>query len=449
MRHIRRIVVAAAALSAVAASVAAAQAAHGRSVRGADEIDPKLGIDPGRLEWTGTFHVVETDRTQETGTFDASSVAVIDETVKVDATTTTATSTYSYTYKRASTGLQCAITENEQLAGSYTGKVKGGRVYDQGFGGGRHSFWVPVVDYGVTGNDVQSDCKSSGTKSISHPWLGSQQGTAHGNYALKAPGNPGATQLQGSYTDQAATGNLTRTTQYSWNLRLCGEESGDNWVDRYPDSKKLSDLSEPFRDDLKKFLAALGSAYHLIGGKNGVPAQKVPTPIKPFIETTYRPDPRAYLMHYAFRVAGGKPGSAQFAPIGAAAVPVYQNSGVDPHFKKTGVVAVPICWVHRDPNGNLDKAASKKAAAEMRDNYHIHKFGAAFPSNHSAGKAADFNVFWSPPAYVENASGDAEEVRTGQDLFRVAATFGVKKHVGQCGGGLGKPDPPHWSLTGC
>jgi len=442
--HVRWKLVSGVVLLAVAGSVAAAQAAPNRHSRRADEIDPKLGVDVGELQWTGMFRVRETDRTHDSGGgFDNSGVTVIDTTVKIDATTTTASSTFTYDFQSTSTDLQCASTDTTQLAGSYRGKVKGGRVVDQDYSGGVHHFSVPNVDYTVTGTYVATDCQGTSSTPKSHPWDGTKPGQAVLGYSVKAPGKPGATELQGSYSEQSASGNLMRTTQYKWKLNLCGELSGSQWTDRYPDSNKLSDLSEPFRDDVTKFLGALGDAHRVFAGRS------VRTPVRPFIETTYRPDPRAYLMHYSFRVAGGKPHSTQFAKMEAADVPVYKNSGTDPHFKQTGVAAVPICWVHRDPDGNLDKKASKQAAVDMKTAYHINPFGAAFPSNHSAGKAIDMNVFWgSVPIVVKNAAGVDQTVKTGQDLFAVAATYGVRKHFGQCGG-LGKPDPPHWSLTGC
>jgi hypothetical protein len=177
-------------------------------------------------------------------------------------------------------------------------------------------------------------------------------------------------------------------------------------VARFPTSKSTDTLVEPFRSSINRFLAALNA-----GGARVA------------IEATLRPPERAYLMHYAFRIA-----REGFNPAEA-----------DP---KAGV---EIQWMHRDPQGNPDVPASRAAAERMVQGYGI-VYRPATKSNHIAGKAIDMVVNWQGDLVVANSYGALVRIgslpRDGArnpELHRVAATYGVLKLVS---------DPPHWSMDG-
>jgi hypothetical protein len=206
------------------------------------------------------------------------------------------------------------------------------------------------------------------------------------------------------------------------------ELSGAQWCSRYPGSSSLDDLNAPFKDDLKAFLdacKAAGVVWH--------------------VTQTYRPPQRAYLMHYAWKVAKG-----QVAPT---AVPAYSGEGEAPKIK----------WEHEK------KEASIKAAQAMVNGYGI-VFAPALESNHSGKTAVDMSVSswtWKEGKYIEiqekgktekrriekndlrtqeaTIGGKKQAISTGlgdeynTDLHAVGATYGVKKLF---------TDKPHWSATG-
>src|SRR5437764_11950166 len=98
--------------------------------------------------------------------------------------------------------------------------------------------------------------------------------------------------------------------------------SGPAWVPLFPASSSTNDLTEPFRGNVNRFLAALRAAGAKID-----------------IAETLRPPARVYLMHYSFRIAREKldPGT------------VLALDGED------------IDWVHRDGQGGPDVTASRAA----------------------------------------------------------------------------------------
>ena len=66
------------------------------------------------------------------------------------------------------------------------------------------------------------------------------------------------------------------------------ELSGSAWVAQFPTGTSTSDLAPAFRDAVNSFIQAISSA----GGAVSIAA-------------TYRPPERAYLMHYAWKIANG------------------------------------------------------------------------------------------------------------------------------------------------
>lgn len=181
--------------------------------------------------------------------------------------------------------------------------------------------------------------------------------------------------------------------------------SGGDWVDKFPDSKDVADLTKPFRDNVTNFLAALDKAGATV-----------------HIASTLRPAEAAYLMSYSFRIA--KTG------LDPSAVPAM--NGVD------------IDWVHRDAKGNPDLNASKNAANDMVSGFHI-VYAPALKSRHTEGNAIDMNISWAGDLTISTADGKSCTItsvpRTGSnvELGGVGAGYGVCKLA---------TDPPHWSSDG-
>jgi hypothetical protein len=182
--------------------------------------------------------------------------------------------------------------------------------------------------------------------------------------------------------------------------------SGLDWFkknqSKYPNSDKISDLSGSFKTAVQSFCKALEDA-----GAKIVP------------ESTLRDATRAFIMHYAWKLAKGQ--------IKAAKIP--KRSGLD------------IEWDHGDEKKSQE-AAKDMIGKKGFNMAHI----AALDSNHIKGLAIDWAITWSGDLKVKNAKGDEVTItttpRTGNDnkeLHAVGATYGVKKLVS---------DPPHWSHDG-
>lgn len=183
------------------------------------------------------------------------------------------------------------------------------------------------------------------------------------------------------------------------------ELSGPIWTKRFPTSKKVEDLAEPFKSNVSGFIQALRAA----GAKVNIAA-------------TVRPAERAYLMHYSFLIAK--------KVINPAAVPA-----------RTGV---NIEWVHKDAAGKVNSAASVAAAKAMVVAYGIVS-APALDSNHISGKAIDMTISWQGNLNIANANGTKTNITTGakngsnKTLHKVGSTYKAIKLVS---------DPPHWSSDG-
>src|SRR6516165_9395294 len=117
--------------------------------------------------------------------------------------------------------------------------------------------------------------------------------------------------------------------------------SGPEWVVKFPTSRSVDDLTEPFRGKVRDFLTALKNAAATVT----------------IADTLRRPE-RAYLMHFSFAVARE---NADPASVPAKA-------------------AVDIQWVH--PTAR----ASRDAAETMVQGYGI-VFKPALNSRHTEGNA--------------------------------------------------------------
>ncbi|MBU6450963.1 MAG: hypothetical protein KGS72_04235 [Cyanobacteria bacterium REEB67] len=181
--------------------------------------------------------------------------------------------------------------------------------------------------------------------------------------------------------------------------------SGSAWVTKFPTSVDVADLASPFRENVKRFLAAITAA----GGTYDIKA-------------TYRPVERAFLMHYAWSIAREN--------LSPAKVP--KNPAID------------IDWVYRRPNGRIDYTASRKAAQDMVDAYDI-AFKPALVSQHTMRLAIDVVIAWTNSLDIVDSRGKTVKItsmpRSGsnRDLIAVGASYHVLKLVS---------DPPHWSDNG-
>ena len=189
--------------------------------------------------------------------------------------------------------------------------------------------------------------------------------------------------------------------------------SGADWCKQFLQSTNLDDLVEPFRTNAKNFIAAIRAAK-----------------VSVVLSTTFRPIERSYLMYYSAAVARGE--------IAPDKVPAW--SGVD------------IDWVHRDAAGNVDTAASKKAAKAMVSTYGIgtNPVGKPSKSNHNSGFAVDMRVGALNKTKIKNPDGKEVEVSDMADLSDLGELYGVfwyKVNLMK-NPGKKKKDPPHWSKDG-
>jgi hypothetical protein len=173
--------------------------------------------------------------------------------------------------------------------------------------------------------------------------------------------------------------------------------SGLEWVSCFPTSTDVGDLVEPFRSNVRMFLAALDAAGCSVT-----------------IAATLRPKERAYLMHYSSAIISRKIKPEDVPPM-------------------DGVL---IEWVH--PN----RDASIAAAATMARGYGI-VYPPALKSRHTDGRAIDMRINDAIGKSVTAADGKLVKVTTHEndqsDLFQVGASYNVIKLIS---------DVPHWSDDG-
>jgi hypothetical protein len=207
------------------------------------------------------------------------------------------------------------------------------------------------------------------------------------------------------------------------------ELSGAAWVNRFPNSRDTADLAEPFRTNANNFLAALrGAGLVDATGMANPPANSYR------ITTTRRSAERAWLMHYAWRIARDRDILPQNVP---------EREGID------------ICWAHRNADGSVNQRASLAAAEDMVRGYGM-AARAALNSNHIRGEAIDVTIQWRGDITVRNGNNQPVLINTrprsggdgncgeGNALLRaVGLTYNVRKLV-DCA----DPDPPHWSIDG-
>lgn len=194
------------------------------------------------------------------------------------------------------------------------------------------------------------------------------------------------------------------------------ELSGPQWADRFPMEHALGSLEGPFKGNFERFKEALEAA--------GIHVE---------IIDTKRPEPRAYLMHWSWRIAHGR-----------ATVAEADQDRMDD---------VKIRWKHPTD------AESLKAAKELCRRFEIAanlKDAPGRHSNHVKGWAVDMHTTWSK-ATIEILNADKEKVtitglRTGMNrkLWEVGKTFKVVHYGLWPGADFSRPehDEFHWSIDG-
>lgn len=211
------------------------------------------------------------------------------------------------------------------------------------------------------------------------------------------------------------------------------ELSGAQWVGRFIGSRSENDLIEPFKANLGRFIEAMRNAGMTVK-----------------VNATYRPDKRAFLMHFSGKVASGA--------IAPKDVPTYAahkvNTYIAPQDRGEYAANFDIEWDH----GDLEK--SKQAARAMQAGYST-VFPPAYPSKHTARLAVDMWITWvgtpveKPTPHFEitikNAKDESVIVTTkiqnvdhdtasrNQILQAVGESYGVEKLAS---------DKPHWSDDG-
>lgn len=190
-------------------------------------------------------------------------------------------------------------------------------------------------------------------------------------------------------------------------VNVVNELSGAVWVPRFPAQNTTDHLTADFQAAVDGFIAALQA-----GGA------------EVRIANTFRPKERAYMMHWAHKIA---------------------RNGVDPA-TVPAMDGVHINWVHP----TLEQSVA--GATAMVNGFGIQGLGINTPpalnTLHGTGEAIDMSITWTGNITVANKDGSTVEVntapRTGMNtqLKEIGATYGVTKFVG------GNSDKPHWSTTG-
>ena len=304
------------------------------------------------------------------------------------------------------------------------------------------------------------------TEEVTRPWCPHFQPTSNTWASLNMGGevftgatrleNPEVPKLVGTIERTEAgpygAGTMTETWRVGYDLTGCGEYVNDGWTKHFEADNRIQALNQPFRGNVARFVAALRAAGATVTVTN-----------------VYRPQPRAYLMHYAWRVAYGR-GNGRYSHLEPPAVPAYDGSE-----------KVPICWSVPGLDGRYSRKLSIAAARELTRAYAIVEYGAAYPTNHSGRTAIDMNISWGGTLRVRGGPGAPfngamvaipaggsywvvpgsgiryvtptstpparARVRSDEDMNRrlwaLGRSYGVIKFVD-----ARNADPPHWSATG-
>lgn len=190
--------------------------------------------------------------------------------------------------------------------------------------------------------------------------------------------------------------------------------SGVEWVKKFPDNARFEDLREPFKSNVKLFLAALKEA--------GVSVS---------INSVMRPPQRSYLMYYANAISLGRADPMK--------IPRFKD-----YKQAANAEDVNIDWTC---GGNIRLARAN--AQKMKAAYRLkNKVAKPFSSNHQKGLAIDMTLspWFGIGKTVKNASGQPVVIKSKRDMIEVGKTYKVfhfDTKASKPGG-----DDPHWSVTG-
>lgn len=181
--------------------------------------------------------------------------------------------------------------------------------------------------------------------------------------------------------------------------------SGKGWVSKFPTSISVEDLDSAFTDKIKKFISSLEDAG-----------------AKVTINATKRPQERAYLMHWSWKIVKEN--------HDARKIPPYKG--------------VNINWWHDN------QSKSKVKAQEMVNSYGINnlKVAPSLQSYHIKGKAIDMTISWVGDMNIKKKDGSKVTITTlprdgtNSKLIEVGATYGVIHFKNA------QKDKPHWSTNG-
>ncbi len=188
------------------------------------------------------------------------------------------------------------------------------------------------------------------------------------------------------------------------------EFPGLSWVNKFPGSRSVADLAEPFQTKVQSFIAALEAAGSDVS-----------------ISATYRPPERAYLMHWCCQIAGYRdPATGELIRIDPTKVSIMPMAGVDIDWTAGGqpVFARVLCQ-------------------KMRAGYQI-DYPAALTSRHTQRLAIDMTIKVPAKSTIVDANGqkvrfDVSAQGTDPRVAAIGASFGVMKLAS---------DVPHWSCDG-
>lgn len=253
--------------------------------------------------------------------------------------------------------------------------------------------------------------------------------------------DPNVAVFSGSTTHlDADDANVTIGT--SWNLQGCGEPPGKQWAQRFAlpyknEKDALAQLSSTFGSKVQKFIKTL---------RNGGATVNV--------NTTYRPQSRAYLMANAWAIANGKDATTVVAYPGTdkAGKPVSSDGAL-----------VPICWIARNTTGAKDDTRTTVLASEMVSAFGIDG-AAGYPSEHMKRTAVDLSISWKGvlsilqgPIVPKGTKRVAVRITSGKRdgtntaLWGIGATYGIIKGPrgsNSKGKDLRTVDTVHWSADG-
>lgn len=190
--------------------------------------------------------------------------------------------------------------------------------------------------------------------------------------------------------------------------------SGSHWCEKFPNSTDTLDLSPDFKNECEAFLNALTNAGAIYN-----------------IASTRRPEQRAYLMHWSWKIAEGA--------VKPENVPALNGVSID--------------WIHRDKNGSVDIASSKKAAKLMVQGFGLVHI-AALHGRHIDGLAIDVAITWTGVLKIIDADNKLVTISstprdgTNAKLWTVGKSYGVIKLTKLKPDGKTLTDPPHWSNDG-